>query len=367
MKIAVIANTSWNVYNFRKGIVTNLLAHGNQVIVIAPQDSYTSQLQSWGCDFYPIHMTATGSNPLLEIKCINEIRKITRKTKPDIFISYTIKANLYGIIVASIYHLPIICNVSGLGTAFLAKNIKTTIARSLYRLLFKKASHVFFQNRDDQEDFLRLVPLNPNRNSVIPGSGIDLNSYKPIKKVDSEKIRFLMISRLLIEKGTLEYIHAASELANEHCEFWLVGDWDPNHSQSISRDEFDLMLKKEKIQYLKHTDEIKKEIASSDVIVLPSYREGTPRTLLEGAAMGKPLITTDVPGCKEVVDDGVNGLLCEPKNADSLSSAMKRMLLMGTSNRNKMGKMSRRKAENGFDEQIIIQAYLNQILTLTRK
>ena len=366
VKVAFVANTSWNIYNFRKGLVHHFLSKGDRVIVLAPEDEYTKIIEDWGCDFFHTPLEGTGSNPLKDLKYLNTILKIFKTEKPTVALSFTIKPNIYSSISGKLMGVPIVCNVSGLGTVFLVKGLVGKLAITLYKVAFKFSKAIFFQNTDDKELFTSIVRIDSNRLYLVPGSGIDLEAFKPATKHLSEKTRFLMISRIIIEKGVREYVEAASNFEDDkNVSFTLVGKYDADHSRSVSSKEWNDWNTRKLVDILPHSDNITELITEHDVIVLPSYREGTPRTLLEGAAMGRPIITTDAPGCKEVVKDGFNGFLCDVKDAKSLYEKIQLFLSLSSDEKQQFGANSRTLVEEKFSEEIVIDTYVDVIRRIT--
>ncbi|WP_424962077.1 glycosyltransferase family 4 protein [Ekhidna sp.] len=358
MKVAFVANTCWNIYNFRKGLVHHFLLRGDEVIVLAPEDEYTECIQHWGVKWIDTPLQGTGANPVKDLGYLMKLHSIFKKERPDVALSFTIKANIYASLVGKFSSVPVICNVSGLGTVFLVQGLIGTIALRLYKIAFKSANYIFFQNEDDKKLFETHVKLRKERTGVLPGSGIDLTHFKPTTIPKNETIHFLMISRVIVEKGVREYAEAAAFFKDEdHVRFTLVGKFDENHSRSVSKEELDQWVSKGIIDYIPHSDEIEKLITESHAIVLPSYREGTPRTLLEGAAMGRPLLASNVPGCREVVKDGFNGFLFEVKNAKSIVDKVKLFLALDLEERTQLATNSRKLVEEAFDENIVIDMY----------
>lgn len=364
MIIAISINTAWNIYNFRLGLVKALLSKGHEVIAVAPTDEYAAQLIEIGCAFEPVSIDNTGANPLKDIALIYRYHKIFKRRRPDIVLQFTIKPNIYGTFAAKALGIPVINNVSGLGTVFLNKGVVSNIAHSLYRASFRKVDLTFFQNEEDEKDFKSTLGLEDLHSDQLPGSGIDLIRFSPVnREPDGDKFVFLMISRLIIDKGVNEYVEAARQLKAEHhnLKCILIGKIDNEHKRSIADVDLKQWIGNDWIEYLPETPEIEDIISKADCVVLPSYREGTPRTLLEAAAMGKPLIATDVPGCRNVINEGVNGFLCQAKDPQSLFTAMAKILTLNHKERNEMGVGSRLLAEEKFDENIVIDKYLHWI------
>ncbi len=365
MVIAITINKSWNIYNFRKGLVMALMEAGHDIVAIAPRDGYSSKLEEWGCAFENLPMTSTGSNPFSEFDLILKMRRILLKHKVDILLSYTIKCNVYGTFAARMVGIPIVCNITGLGTAFLERGLVNSVAKRLYRVAFRWADHVFLQNPDDRRLFLNEVSVRESKTSLLPGSGINLSDFKFKVLPEGDNV-FLMVSRLLIDKGVNEYLEAAKIIRNKYSRvtFRLIGGHDQDHRRSVDLEKVLKYQKDGVIEYFDHSDEIPGEIEKAHVVVLPSYREGTPRTLLEGGAIGRPLITTDVPGCREVLEDGRNGFLCEARNPDSLAEAFEKFILLPKDQQERMSRESRQYMEAKFDERIIIQNYLSRVKEL---
>ncbi|MEO9482245.1 MAG: glycosyltransferase family 4 protein [Ekhidna sp.] len=367
MKIAFVANTCWNIYNFRKGLVNHFLSRGDEVLVLAPEDEYTNEIQDWGVVWINTTLERTGANPIKDTFYLRKLLKTFRKENPDVVLSYTIKSNIYASLAGAVSSTPVICNVSGLGTVFLVKGIAGQVAMILYKVAFRFSSHIFFQNEDDENLFTSKVSVHRNRISILPGSGIDLEQFKPLPFKRNEGGSFVMISRVIIEKGVREYAEAASHFAdNDNVSFTLIGKLDEGHSRSIQKSELDHWVNNNWIKYLEHSNDITQVIAEHDAVVLPSYREGTSRTLLEGAALGRPLISTDVPGCREVVNDGYNGFLCEPKSAGSLLNKLKLFLSLTLPEKKQLAANSRSLVEKTYDERIVIDMYQDVIRRIIR-
>ncbi|MBC5774281.1 glycosyltransferase family 4 protein [Pontibacter sp. KCTC 32443] len=363
MRIAIVINTSWNIFNFRMSLIKALLAEGHEVVAIAPHDSYSQRLIDAGCRFVPVTMEK-GTNPFKDIWLTWRLYRAYSRVKPDVVLHYTIKPNIYGAIAAHLAHIPSINNVSGLGTIFIKKDYISNIALRLYKQAFQYPFKVFFQNQDDRRLFLKHKLVRAGITEVLPGSGIDLQEFKPMPKPDPDApFTFLMIARVLYEKGVAEYMEACRLLKEKYpgikCQ--LLGQVDELSRFGIKQTVLDEWLATGAVEYLGTTDDVATIIAQADCVVLPSYREGTPRTLLEAAAMAKPLIATNVPGCREVVQQSINGLLCRVRNASDLADKMEQMLQMPPEQLQRMGEASRQIAETRFDVNFVIQRYLHAI------
>lgn len=369
MRISIHASFARSLVDFRGPLVKALLASGCEVHAIAPglrKDVNTCQtLKSWGVIVHDIPMQRTGINPLRDINTLISFYQILRNIKPDAILGYTVKPVIYGSIAARLARVPKrFALITGLGYAFTGeargkRGLVNLLVRCLYRQALKRAEMVFFQNPDDQVLFRKLAIIDSMTPSkVINGSGIDTVNF-PETPLPDNKAHFLLIARLLGDKGVREYVMAAARIRIHFpkCRFSLVGSIDLN-PDSITREELNRWIKEEHIQYLGRLDDVRPAITEASVYVLPSYREGTPRTVLEAMSMGRAVITSDAPGCRETVLDGVNGFLVPVKSVDALVSAMKKFILepeLAT----KMGKASRQIAVKKYDVHKVNQVMLD--------
>jgi glycosyltransferase involved in cell wall biosynthesis len=309
-------------------------------------------------------MDNKGTNPVRDAKLFLRYLRTLRRERPAAFLGYTIKPNVYGSLAAHSLGIPVINNVSGLGTAFIRDTWITRVVKGLYRLALRRSHTVFFQNEDDRRVFVDNKLVTPDRTALVPGSGIDLQRFEPADVLRRQQgFQFLLIARLLYDKGVGEFVDAARLIKPTHPEArcTLLGFLDAKNRTAVSRDDVDRWVSEGIIEYLGSSDDVRPFIAEADCVVLPSYREGTPRTLLEAAAMAKPLIATDVPGCREVVEDGQNGFLCRVKDARDLATKMIGMMEMAPADRRAMGEAGRQKMERQFDERLVIDAYLGRL------
>ena len=363
-RVAIVYNTSHYIFAFKLNLVKELQNNGYSVIAIAPYDKYSDKFEDIGVEYHELKMDNKGSNPIKDLFIVFQLINLYRKVKPDFVLNFTIKPNLYSTVAASIFSIPVINNITGLGTVFINGGITLKIVKLLYKFAFLFPKRVFFQNKDDMELFLSHKLVDVNRVALLPGSGVDLEKYKPISKEKNlDKIVFLLIGRMIKDKGVGEYIEAAKIIKQKYSnvEFQLLGGVGVVNLSAITLEELQDNEQKGIVHYLGETDDIRTFIANSDVVVLPSYREGMPRTLLEAAAMAKPVIATDVPGCKDAVGDGMNGYLCEVKNSNDLADKMEKMINLSDSERMAMGLAGRQKMEKEFDERIVLEAYLKEL------
>ena len=367
-RVLITANTTWNLVNFRSGLIAALVSRGFDVVAVAPDDEYRDRLRELGCRYVPLNMDNQGTHPVKDALLLWRYVVVLLRLRPAVVLSYTVKPNIYASLAARLVGVTVINNVSGLGTAFLRGGWLGGVVCSLYRVALRRSHRVFFQNDEDRQVFIEKRLVAPARTGLLPGSGIDLVHFSPLA-FDGSSLRngaglvFLMVARLLWDKGVLEFVEAARRVKALFPEsrFQLLGFLDVKNQTAVGRSDVEAWVKDGVVEYLGTTDDVRPFLADADCVVLPSYREGTPRSLLEAAAMGRPLLATDVPGCREVVIDGVNGLLCRLRDSVDLAEKMMQMITMPMSALLQMGQESRRLAEMRFDEQIVIRKYLEAI------
>jgi len=373
MKIIICLNTAWNLLNFRAGLIRALVAAGHEVVAVAPDDKYAASLNALGCRFVPLHMENGGTNPVQDALLTWRFVRLFARERPDVYLGYTVKPNVYGSLAAHMMRIPVINNIAGLGAVFIKDGWLVRVVRWLYRMALKRSAKVFFQNDDDRQLFISGGLVRAEVTELLPGSGIDLNRFTPAATTAvhdvNTKFRFLLVARMLRDKGVGEYVEAAKLLRQRwpQADFCLLGFLDVQNPAAISRAEMDVWVAEGVVNYLGVSDDVRIQIATADCVVLPSYREGTPRTLLEAAAMARPIITTNAVGCREVVDDGANGYLCNVRDAADLTEKMEQMLTLSPEQRSEMGLRGRAKMEVEFDEQIVIKKYLAAIERAARR
>ena len=366
MRIALVANTSWYIYNFRYELIKQLILHGNQVQCFSNKDNYSEKLQIKYCENINWNVTRTTINPFHALSSIYELFQLIRKNNIDVILSFTPKGNLFGCVAAYLNQKPIINNISGLGRIFINQSYFTLFLRFLFNKLLKNSHKVFFQNSNDIELLINKINNKKINIDLIPGSGVNLDRFisnRKLPKSESE-YDFLLIARMIKEKGIYDFIEAARLVRKKYKQtrFALLGFIENNHKSAITLDELNKWDFDGLAKYLGSTDKVDSYIERSNCIVLPSYYgEGIPRILLEASSMEKPIITTNNPGCKDAIEDGLTGLLCNIKDPHDLADKMIKIIQMGSNNREKMGKCGRKKMINEFDEKIIINKYLEAI------
>jgi glycosyltransferase involved in cell wall biosynthesis len=348
------------------GLLRALKGAGYDPVVIAPQDAAAERrMAALDVERIPIRVDRAGLNPVADLMLLARYRCLLKRLMPVAYLGYTIKPNVYGSLAAASLGIPALPNVSGLGTAFIRGGILQSIVTRLYRVGFARAPVVFFQNDEDRGLFIERRIVRPGQARVLPGSGVDLDRFKPAPLDEGPPV-FLLVARLLRDKGVLEFVKAARILRPilPVARFQLLGPIDEGNRTAISRSELDSWTKQGVVEYLGVTEDVRPFIAAATAIVLPSYREGLPRALVEGAAMARPLIAADAPGSRDIVEDGVNGYLCRVRDAESLAEAMRRMTDLPFSQRLAMGEAARRKVQERFSEELVVRAYLDVIAGL---
>lgn len=369
MHILMTANAVWNIWNFRRPVVEAMLKDNHRVTVLAPPDDTVPKLENLACNVQPLEMSVKGLNPLQDLKLQRRLKRAFQDERPDVILSYTIKNNIFGAQAAHTVGVPFLPNVTGLGTAFLSGKFLQTVTKHLYRRSFKTVPIVFFQNGDDRDLFLDHSMVRQDQVRLLPGSGIDLVHFAPTAMPPADKPPiFLMISRLLRDKGVFEFVDAARQIKAQHptARFQLLGAAGSENRSAINRATLDAWVAEGVVEYLGTTNDVRPAIAEANCVVLPSYREGAPRTLIEAAAMARPVITTDVPGCRAVVDRDETGFLCQVRSAESLTAAIERFLALPPEAQHAMGKAGRAKMEREYDQAIVVDAYRDAIARLVK-
>ena len=351
------SNSLWNICHFRASVVTSLAAEGYRLLAaVPPSADVTTNLP---LELVPIPLDRSGLDPFADFRLLLAYRRLLRRHRPAAFLSWTIKPNIYGALAARLARVPAIVNVSGLGTAFLGSGLLSRFVGMLYRLAFARTEVIYFQNADDRDLFVRRRLVRGDQTRLLPGSGIDLEAFSVSEPRDGPII-FLLVARLLGDKGIREYVAAARLLRSQRLDlrFQLLGPVDTDNRSAIAPGELQSWIADGVIEYLGAADDVRPQLAAASVVVLPSYREGLPRTLLEAAATGRPLIATDVAGCRDVVEEGVNGFLCNPRDVDGLAAVMRRMAELDQHSHRRMGEASRQLVERKFSQELVSEAYL---------
>lgn len=366
MRICVLANSSRYIWNFRINLIKALQDCGHELIAVSPTGAETAQITARGIRHVHLPLAPKGINPVQELATVFRLRGLLARERIDIVLSSTPKGNLYTALANRGTGRAQIANVSGLGSSYLRQDWLSHIVDGLYRLTFRHINYVFFENPTDHAEFLRRLWITSEHAEVIPGLGVDLKHFSlhTLPEVNTKgETRFLMIARLIGDKGVREYVEAARLVRQEHSRacFELLGDSAADNPTSIPAEQLARWKADGDIIHYDHTADVRPFVARTHCVVLPSYREGMSRTLLEGGAMGRPLIASDVPGCREAIEPDVNGFLCEARSAQSLANQMLRFAQMDHAQKIAMGKASRHKIAKEFDEAKVIERYLHVI------
>ena len=369
--ILVSANSSFALTNYRLGLLKALQNAGYRVVAAVPDDDGAAKLVEEGVQVRPVRIAPHGTSVRGELQLLKRYIELLRELRPGAFLGFTIKPNIYGALAGRLTGVPVINNVTGLGLVFTRGGLLRHVVGSLYSLAFRGSYRIFFQNRESRDLFLELGFAREDQAQLLPGSGIDLQRFAPgtTRKAGARApFTFLLPSRLMWQKGVGEYCEAARWFRSNRpgVRFQLLGGIEPTWNKAGIPTEQVERWREEGVEYLGSTGDVRPYFEAADCIVLPSYYpEGVPRALIEAAAMGKPVITTDTSGCRDVVDEGKTGFLCEPRSAEDLVRAMLRVLELSPPALVEMGKSARKKAEREFDEQTVIGIYLAALASLS--
>ena len=368
--IILSANSCWYLYNFRSSTIKRLLDHKYNVVCIAPKDKFSYNLLKLGCHLKYINFNVKSKNPISDIFLLIRFFFLYRKINPLIIFNFTIKNNIYGGLAAYFVNIPFVNNISGLGTAFIKNGLLSKIVLFLYRISQNKAKYVYFQNLEDKNFFIKNNIVSQSKTKIIPGSGVNVNRFHPKLKQKNRTdncFRFLYMGRFLYDKGLSELIESFKSIkkSNDSCELWLAGTFDNNNNSSIPKSIIEKWKKIKGISVFEHTNKIEFLISQIDCVVLPSYREGMPKSLLEACSMEIPVVTTNVPGCRSVITDGLNGFLCNVKDIESLRFVLNKIIQTPDSVRKNMGINGRKLVMNNFTEEKVINELINNIREVT--
>jgi|LGOV01.1.fsa_nt_gb galacturonosyltransferase len=361
-KVLFSANDAFAIVNFRGNLVKELVDKDYDVVCTGELDGYEKDIENIGAEFVEFNIDKKGRNPFKEFLLIFKYIKHYRAINPDLILQFTIKPNLYGTLAARYLRIPVINNITGLGIVFNEKSFRRKIVEFLYKISTKHPKVIFFQNKEDLKLF-RDTKLVKNKNyDLLPGSGINLDDFKPYEKANKKTIDFLFVGRLIKEKGTELFIEAAKNIKEKYpyARFHVCGllTLDSNLNQEMFKE----YQEKDYFSYHGVVKDIKSLHKFTDCLVLPTYyREGVPRSLIEASSSGIPIITTDNVGCRDIVEDKYNGYLIQKNDYESLYYAIESFLNMTIEEKDEMGKNGRLKTENEFDERIVIDKYIKYI------
>lgn len=357
-KVFILANDESTIYNFRRELIQALLDKGHHVTVAFPRaGKRTQDIAKMGCYYIDLPMERKGTNPISDIMLINRIKKVLIQHSPDVLLTYTIKPNLYGGYVAGKLKIPQIANITGLGTAVETPGIMQVISLQLYRLFMKKTNCVFFQNEENMK-FLKRKGIVKENAKLIPGSGVNLKRFTLIPYPESDVIRFTYFGRVMKEKGINHLLEAAKLIKKDFkAEFHIVGPCEEDYKETL-----ETYQKESIIVYRGEQNDVRQFHRNSHCTIHPSYYpEGLSNVLLESAASGRPVITTNRSGCRETVDDGVTGFLVKEKNTVDLVHKIKEFLNLNYDMKKQMGIQGRQKVEKEFNRDFVVNEYLKEI------
>ena len=363
--VMLMSNTSWSIINFRASLIVALKQAGFRVLIAAPEDAYSSRISELGAEYIPLRMNNKGRNPFQDVSLFVRVLGTLRRRRPDLLVSYTVKPNIYGSIAARLLGIPVVANIVGLGTVFSREGPLQRLVSFMYRLALGRCRYVFFHNADDHRFFTDRKIVRHESARVVPGSGVDTAHFAPLPRMDgAARFTFLFLGRLLREKGVPEFVMAARQIrkALPEVRFQVLGFAGVSNPSAISAAEVKGWSEEGVVEYLGEASDVRSFLAGADCIVLPSYyREGVPRSLLEAASMGRPVITTNVPGCRDAVIDRESGFLVEPRNVPDLIEKMTAMLKLSEKARDRMGLRGRQHVQAKFDDSVVIGRYLGAI------
>lgn len=362
--IAVCSNYAWTIFNFRMPLLRRLKSEGFKVVVFTEFDGYEKYIAEVADYVEPLFISRKGINPFMELLTIFDFIRLLKKYKPSAFLAFTIKPVLYGSIAGRLTKVPTIVMITGLGTAFISNGWLTRVAKIVYKFALSSVPIVFFQNRSDSKVFLDNKLAERSKCRHTPGSGIDVSEYNYSQPSKCDAKKFLLIARMITDKGVREFVEAAVIVKEKYPEtkFQLLGPLGVQNRTAISKALMEKWHNEGSVEYLGEAIDVRPFILKCSCVVLPSYREGTSRVLLEAAAMGRPIITTDVPGCREVVEHGVNGLLCKPRDCEDLAKCIEKMISYDYSVYKEMSVAGRKKIEREFQHKIVCDLYVDAIV-----
>ena len=358
--IALVANSTWNIHNFRLNLLDKFISEGHNVIVIAPVDQYIEYKEKYPAVKHVAlrSMDRDSTNPFKDLVLIAELTRKYKKLKPDLVIHFTNKPNIYGAIAARRAKVDSIAIVTGLGYAFIHNGFIKSITTALYKYTSKYHKKFIFENIEDRELFENENIITKGQGISVKGCGVNTTYFHPYPNVEvNEDMIFTFVGRLLYDKGVKEFVEAAKIIKLRHpkTQFWLVGELDPDNPATVEKDELIEWVDSDIVYYHGFQRDVRPFISKSDCVVLPSYREAIPRTITEAMAMAKPVITTDTAGCREAVEEGVNGYLAKLRDAEDLAKLMQKIISLSQEERKSMGQSGRDIVMHQFDDRLIAQ------------
>ncbi|MDD3165311.1 MAG: glycosyltransferase family 4 protein [Oscillospiraceae bacterium] len=361
MKILILANHDDGLYHFRKELLERLIAEGHTVYVSVPNGSRMGLLTAMGCRQIDTPLNRRGTNPIQDLSLLRQYHVILRTVQPELVLTYTIKPNIYGGMACAGANIPYVENITGLGTALETPGVLQTLTALLYRIALRRVQTVFFQNTENEQFFERRH-LAPGKHALLPGSGVNLAQFSVLPYPDTEEIGFVMIARVMKEKGIEQYLDAAREIRarQPQTRFHICGACEQAYEEKIQA-----LAAQGIVLYHGNVSDVREVLRTVECTVHPTYYpEGMSNVLLESCASGRAIITTDRSGCREIVNDGVNGYICKQQDSADLILQIEKFLSLDKAQRKSMGLAGRAKVEQTFDRQIVVEAYLQEIAKL---
>ena len=352
-KILILANSSGGLYDFRNELILKLLSE-YEVVVSLPDEVKTKELEEEGCRVIHTPINRHGVNPAEDFRLLLKYRRLLKTEKPDLVLTYTIKPNIYGGFACRMRKVPYICTITGLGTTFQKQGILLDLIKNMYRGGLKKAECIFFQNEENMHIFEK-NRIRGKNSVLVSGSGVNLDRHCLEEYPRCEETTFLYVGRMMREKGTLELLDAAAKLASSNVKFQLLGYCDEDLKEQLDEAE-----NKGLIQQLGFDPNVHEYIRQASALVLPTYHEGMSNVLMEASATGRPVIATNISGCKEIFDEGITGFGCKPKDSNSLIEALQKFLALSIEERAQMGRKAREKMEKEFDRTYVVEHYYKE-------
>lgn len=357
-QILILANHSGGLYDFRKDLIAELKKCAS-ITVAVPHNDRWDELHQLTDSIIEIPLDRRGMNPVRDFKLFRQYQKVLRDVNPDLVITYTIKPNIYGGIACRMAHIPYAVNITGLGSAIENGGWLKKFVLALYKFALKKAKVVFFENSENRNILVNSGVVPKGKDFVLNGAGVNLTDFPCLPYPQEDTVRFLFVGRVMREKGVDEFFSAAEKIKSEFgskAEFHIVGSFEEAYKPAIDR-----LEQVGTVKYHGYQSNVKQFYAMASCVVLPSYHEGMSNVLLEAAASGRPLITSDISGCQEAVENGVSGFLCPTKDADELATAMKKFILLSPTEKAAMGIASRKLMEANFDKEKVVKETVEKL------
>ena len=359
-KVLVLANSSGGLYDFRNEFMLALMEEYDLYLSL-PDEVKTAELEAEGAHIIQTPINRHGMNPREDLKLLKAYRKLMKDLRPALVLTYTIKPNIYGGMAAASLKIPYIETVTGLGTVFEKKGILLKLVIAMYKMGMKKAEYIFFQNRENRQLFADLG-IEGKHSRLVNGSGVNLEVHTQEPYPMRDEIRFLFVGRVMRDKGIREFLEAAEALHSSTIHFDIMGYCDEDYQDVLDEKE-----KRGVVRQIGFQTQVHRYLAEADAIVIPSYHEGMCNSLTEGSATGRPVIASNISGCREIIEDGMTGFVFEPKSGPALIEALQKFIALSSEDRALMGQRAREKMEAEFDRRIVTESYMSAVSSVIRQ